>query len=481
MSRAKLFLENFFTYGFISILNKIIPFLLLPLITRLLTDPSDFGVYDMFNQIIGFGSPLIMLGMYDAMFREYFEKEDASYRYNVTTTANRIVLISSIVGFAILLIFNKAFSNIFFGSREYGNIVLFSAISLLISTNCVIIAAPTRIQNQRKVYVVSGLLSSAGGYFISILLLWLGYSYFGLIYSNILMGGILLVFFFMLNKKFFSLGKFDMNITKELFKIGLPLLPTFLIYWVYNSMDRIMIANILGTRELGIYSIGSKIASISMLIYAAFAGGWQYFAFSTMKDDDQVELNSKVFEYLGAISFLSVLAIYPIIKILFGIMFAGEYLKGHIVVPYLYLSPLLLMLFQIAGNQFLVIKKSYLSTITLSLGALANIILNTILIPRMGIEGAAIATLMGYMITIIMVCLITSKMKLMNVSKRLIIISILTTVYLIVCRIYLFDYVEYQLAYSLMMLILFGLIFKNELSIVIYRIKIKIKDKSKKV
>ena len=92
MSRTKLFLENFFAYGFINVLNKIIPLLLLPVITRMLSDPSDFGIYDMYNLIIGFGSPLAMLGMYDAMFREFFEKDDQQYRYNVTSTANRIVL-----------------------------------------------------------------------------------------------------------------------------------------------------------------------------------------------------------------------------------------------------------------------------------------------------------------------------------------------------------------------------------------------------
>jgi len=30
------------------------------------------------------------------------------------------------------------------------------------------------------------------------------------------------------------------------------------------------------------------------LIYTAFAGGWQYFAFSTMKEDDQVQSNSNI-------------------------------------------------------------------------------------------------------------------------------------------------------------------------------------------
>ena len=76
MSRAKLFLENFFPYGFINVLNKVVPLLLLPVVTRLLPDTSSFGIFDMFNVIVGFASPLAILGLYDAMFREFFEKDD---------------------------------------------------------------------------------------------------------------------------------------------------------------------------------------------------------------------------------------------------------------------------------------------------------------------------------------------------------------------------------------------------------------------
>lgn len=112
-------------------------------------------------------------------------------------------------------------------------------------------------------------------------LIYYGYSYFGMIYANIITALILMIFFWCLNKNYFMLGKYDKKVAKELLKIGLPLLHTFLIYWVYNSMDKIMITNMLGTTELGIYSIGAKLASISLFIYTAFAGGWSYFAFSS--------------------------------------------------------------------------------------------------------------------------------------------------------------------------------------------------------
>ena len=57
-----------------------------------------------------------------------------------------------------------------------------------------------------------------------------------------------------------------------------------------------MITNMIGIGAAGIYSVGSKLGHASQLIYTAFAGGWQYFAFSTMKEKEQVKSNSLIFE-----------------------------------------------------------------------------------------------------------------------------------------------------------------------------------------
>ena len=459
LSRAKLFLENFFIYGFITVLNKVLSLFLLPVMTRLLPDTSSFGVSEMFNVIVGFATPLAILGLYDAMFREFFEKDDEQYKYNVTTTTARIVLASSTIISLVLLIFNSFFSKLFFDTSQYRDIVIYSSISLIFSANTTIIQAPTRILNKRKVYVFSGLFQSVLSYAIAIPLIIIGFSYYGIIYSSLVTGAVMLIFFWFQNKKFFLSGTFDKKIAKELFKIGLPLVPTFLIYWIYNSTDRIMITNMLGTSQLGIYSIGARLAQISQLIYSAFAGGWQYFAFSTMRDEDQVDLVSRVFEYLGIISFMAFLAIVPFNNLIFSLFFKGDYVKGSTVFPYLFLSPLLLMLFQTAGNQFLVIKKSYLSTMSLAVGAGSNVVLNFLLIPRLGIVGASIATLIGYSMSVIIVAIINQKMGLLKVKFRFVLSALLV----------ILDFVVLQLQLGNMYLVNFFMIifivfmYKNDL------------------
>ena len=110
-SKIKLFLENFLFYGILSILHKVLPFVTLPLITKLLPDSSSYGIADMFNLIVSFGSAVGILGIYDAMFREYFEdKEDKLYSKRVISTGLNIVLVSSTVIFILFFILINLFA-----------------------------------------------------------------------------------------------------------------------------------------------------------------------------------------------------------------------------------------------------------------------------------------------------------------------------------------------------------------------------------
>lgn len=425
MGRKKLFLENFLAYGFVNILNKIVPLLMLPIVTRMLPNTSDFGRFDLFNMIINFGSSFAVLGIYDAIFREYFEKDDLQYKMKVTSTGMQIVLLSSFVVMFILMIFNKAFSEIFLGDTNSTFIIVTAAIGVFLSANQNIISAPTRMQNRRTIYVVSGLSNSIAYYGLAILLVYIGLGYQGLIYGNLIASLGILLFFWILNKKEFHFKLYDKEIGKTLLKIGLPLLPVFVIYWAFNSTDKIMITHMLDIAQVGIYSIGARVASISQFIYQAFAGGWQYFAFSTMRDDDQVQLTSKIFEYLGIISFLAFIILIPFNQLIFNLLFTGDYTKGAEVFPYLFLSPLLLMLVQTAGNQFLVIKKSYWSPICLSVGVIVNIIMNFFMIQAYGIVGCSLSTLTGYAVSVLMIVIVTSKMKLLDLSRNFMLLSVL--------------------------------------------------------
>ena len=80
-------MENFFAYGLIGILQKAVPFVMLPVITRLLANTADYGMVDMYSALVELGGNIATFGLYDAVFREYFEREDVLYKKSILSSA----------------------------------------------------------------------------------------------------------------------------------------------------------------------------------------------------------------------------------------------------------------------------------------------------------------------------------------------------------------------------------------------------------
>ena len=463
VNRFKLLLKNFLVYGFGGIISKLIPLIMVPIITRLMPNSFYYGISDLSNTIISLFSAIAVMGMYDAMYRLFFEKDDADYKKEVCSTTFVFTIIASIVVALIMVALNQPISQLFYNDVQYGNLVMLCAMSVLIGATNSIICAPTRMQNKWVTYLVANTLSPLISYSISIPLLLNGFYLIALPLSSLISATVIEVYFVIANRKRFSFRKFNKTLLPDLLKIALPLLPNFIIYWIFNSSDRVMISNLIGVDQSGIYAVGAKFGQISQLIYLAFAGGYQYFAFSIMKDKDNTEVVSKVFSVLAAISFACTLFMICISDFLIRLLFEEEYWSSYITIPYLFLSPLLLMLFQIGTNQFLVIKKTWPNLIILGLGAIINIILNFVLIPVLGIEGASIATLIGYMVSIILCVIVLWKLKLIIIDKKTIISFTLFAAIFAITRIFAFNLWYVNVPLFLLYLLIEFLLYRKEI------------------
>lgn len=434
MNKLKLFIENFLVYGLGGIISKLVPLIMVPVITWIMPTTDYFGISDLSNTVVQLTSALAVMGMYDAMYRLFFEKDEKEYKKNICSTALCFTIFSSVVVFLLLMALKDVVARWFFGNVEYSYIVNISALAVLVGATNSIISSPTRMQNKRKVFLITNTISPLISYGISIPILLAGYYTIALPLAAVISGLVMEMSFWFLNKEWFDIRRYDKKLLKQMLYIAIPLLPNFLIYWVFNSCDKVMITNMIGIGAAGIYSVSSKLGHCSQLIYTAFAGGWQYFAFSTMKEDNQVKSNSMIFEYLGIISFIATAFICAMCYPIFKILFPTQYLSGYIIAPYLFFAPLLQMLFQVIGNQFLVVKRTWPSFFILTVGAVSNVVLNVYLIPKIGIEGAAIATLLGYVVADIVCVCVLLKMKLIILRKKFIAASVIMCNYFFIWR-----------------------------------------------
>ena len=475
MNKTKLFIENFLVYGLGGIISKIIPLIMVPIITRIMPNTEYYGISDLSNTIVQFGSAVAIMGMYDAMYRMFFEKDEEDYKKTVCSTALLFTCITSVIVFLIMIICKDFIAQYFLSNRQYVCVVYLSAMATLVGATNSIVSAPTRMQNQRKVFLVTNTLSPLLSYSIAIPLLLDGHYVIALPLAAVISGVTMEFAFGVMNRKWFRPKLFDMKLLKQLLAIAIPLLPNFLIYWVFNSCDKVMITNIIGIGAAGIYSVGSKLGHASQLIYTAFAGGWQFFAFSTMKEENQVESNSRIFESLGIISFAATAFICAWSFEIFKLLFRADYRSGYIVAPYLFFSPLLQMLFQVAANQFIVVKKTWPNLFILSSGAVINIVINYFLIPVLGIEGASIATMLGYIVSdIICVCVLCG-MKLMVISKSFLTASFIMSIYLITWRLQFNKSALIGTITAIIITIMMAFLYKENISKLIYMVKSKYK------
>ena len=136
MNKLKLFIENFLVYGIGGIISQIIPVIMIPIITWIMPNSEYYGISDLSNTVISFASAIAVMGMYDAMYRMFFEKDDETYKKNICSTTLIFTVSTSIVVFIIMLIFKDVIAQYFFSNRKYAYVVYISAIATLVgSTN----------------------------------------------------------------------------------------------------------------------------------------------------------------------------------------------------------------------------------------------------------------------------------------------------------------------------------------------------------
>ena len=126
MSKLKLFASNMIVYGAGGIIGKVIPLIMVPIVTRLMPNSSYYGISDMANTILSFCSSLAIMGMYDAMYRMFFERDekDLAYKREVCSTALTFTLMTSAVVFVIMLLLKEYLAQWFFEDKQYSYIIM---------------------------------------------------------------------------------------------------------------------------------------------------------------------------------------------------------------------------------------------------------------------------------------------------------------------------------------------------------------------
>jgi O-antigen/teichoic acid export membrane protein len=382
-------------YGLGSVVARIVGVLLLPLYTRYLS-PSDYGLIETLVALSAVLTALVAQGMKSAFFRFYFDSAEPERRLIVIRTAFWYVLAASTSVSVLGIVLAPQVSWLLFGTHDHRTLVIAAFIGLWSALNYEQLTSLFRVEQRSSAYVVAT-LANVGITIAATVLLVVVFDKgpIGVLVGNFT--GTLIVYAALLLYSRHALGlQFDRKLYRAMNRFGLPLVPSAVALWLTNFSDRFFLIKLTDAHEVGLYSIGVRVASALVLLLTAFRLAWPAFAYSIDDDRDAQRTYSFVLTYVVYVCCWIALALgllapwivklittrpfYPAQNVVAPLAFGVAAFGAYVVV-------------QIGTGRARQTRSNWLVT---GAAAVLDVALNFALIPTYGRMGAAIATVAAY-------------------------------------------------------------------------------------
>lgn len=386
--------------GLVSITNIIIGLsglILLPILTKNLT-VDEYGLWVQMMVTVGLIAPNLNLGMESAMMRflgvqkTKMDKRDCFYSIFFFSFAMNVIFIF------FLFLLNKPFSELIFnGQSNFMIVALFIIIFESLYGMC-----QTFFKSMQRIkkFSVFNIVLTYGGIAMVWITLISGYR---LLIALISFGAIrLLMVLIMLYFIRTDIGIIMPSFSglKDYFRFSVPTLLGNISTWVLGLSDRYLIGYYLGLSFVGYYSPAYTIGGIILMFIAPF-NVLLLPILSKLYDDGDCRGVGTYLKYtLKCFLALGIPAAFGLVilsKELLTILSTPEIAAySYVITPFVVIGLLLYGISNVFTKIFFITKKMFLGQIIIIMSAVINFGLNIVFIPRFGLLGAAVSTLLSY-------------------------------------------------------------------------------------
>ena len=427
------FLNNSIIYGVGFVFLRGISFLLLPIYTNLLST-YDAGIVFIIYTILAFLSPVFSFGMDSALFK-FFNSKSFSKHEVISSSIIALIISSTILSSIIIIVslFQKDIFNI-----PYNWLLLISIILFFdsISSRLLIII---RLLEKPWYYLFIGLSNILSSLIFNIYYIeYRNLGEQGAVYALVLTSCIQFLGLSPILLRNISISQFNTSLLKKMFSFGIPFFPAAILFIITGLIDRFFINYYLGMDQVGIYGAGYKVGSIISIIIIAFNLNWQPYYLKHHRDILFAKNIKKISQFFSVFLLLMTVLISIgwelIIKIkLFNYSLIGsEFWVSGIIIPWVAFGYYFYGLFILQMPSIYIKNKQLWVPLFWTLAAMSNIILNTLLIPTLGLAGAGVATFTSYLIMFISIYIKNQKWMPLNFINKFLIFYFIISLLLVV-------------------------------------------------
>ena len=389
MEREKRLLSNTVILAIGTFASKFLVFFMMPLYTRYLL-PEEYSTADLISQTANLLIPLACAGITNGVFRFAVDKDEDPKQ--IFSSGLSVLLASSI-----LFVLLSPLIGLFATLNSYVWLVAFYVIA---ANAHAVVAQYIRAKGNTLLFSLGGLMGTALTIAFNLLFL-VGFDMGveGYVLSVVL-GDVVVTFVLFLWARLwrdFDPHTVAFSKVRELLKYSVPLIPTTIFWWITSVSDRFLVIAMKGDEVNGLYAAAYKVPTLITLVCGIFIDAWQFSAISESDKKERQDFFGQVFVIFGSVLFMGASAVTLFSKVATRILLAETYFDSWRYIPVLALAMVFYSLVSFMGSVYTVEKRSVNSLLTSAAGAITNIVLNILLIPRWSAMGAAVATLASYL------------------------------------------------------------------------------------
>jgi O-antigen/teichoic acid export membrane protein len=186
----------------------------------------------------------------------------------------------------------------------------------------------------------------------------------------------------------------------NLLRLGVPLVPVSLSYWVFTGVDRLVVQGALGDRALAYYGVATTLVTVFAVLMVAVGQAWMPRVLASYAEDPAAAARNTSYALTYLTYALGVLAVLvtAFAREVVLVIASDAYLPAAALLPVLMVGAVAFGTTAITVTQLTVARRTGRLAVGTGIAAVVNIGLCLLLVPTLGLDGAALASTVSYLV-----------------------------------------------------------------------------------
>lgn len=394
------FLKQFAIIGGGTLINMFLGLISTPIITRIV-DPEEYGQLSIFTMYVNIAVMVLCLGLDQATVRFYYERDGLKYKQSLLFKCVWLPIIVSLT-MSVIVISLSAFHIVTF---EFDTVIMLllcaHTVSQIIYRFSQLIV---RLEKNAKLYSTLQILQKAAYIILALGLCYTvrdNYLYL-LVIATVVSFLICLIASIAAQSKMWNFRTLDRTACKvslkELVTYSAPFILSMGVTTLFQAIDKISLNYYRTYAEVGIYSSTMTLVNIFAIVQTSFNTLWAPTSVEHYsKYPEDKAFHQRANQLITVIMFFLGISLI-LVKDVFAILLGEKYREAAYILPFLIFNPIMYTISETTVGGLVFTKKSNLQVVVAIGACVTNIIGNTILVPELGCQGAAISTGISYIV-----------------------------------------------------------------------------------